>query len=77
GNTPAINEERDLFFQAFMSERFSNYNPELKQALDDSSMNRPAQSVQGSDIQGNYERNSGSIENQYQTEQGHRQKQFD
>ncbi|PSB79798.1 conjugal transfer protein TraG [Photobacterium damselae subsp. damselae] len=77
GNTPAINEERDLFFQAFMSERFSNYNPELKQSWDDSSMNRPAQSVQGSDIQGNYERNSGSIENQYQTEQGHRQKQFD
>ncbi|MGR5312240.1 conjugal transfer mating-pair stabilization protein TraG [Photobacterium damselae] len=73
GNTPAINEERDLFFQAFMSERFSNYNPELKQALDDSSMNRPAQSVQGSNIQGSYEQDSGLIENQYQTEHGGKQ----
>jgi conjugal transfer mating pair stabilization protein TraG len=61
GSNPSIVEERDGLFQAFMAEKYANYNPELKAALDDSSMNRDPQRVQGDDLQQRYQTDSAAL----------------
>ncbi|MGX9459496.1 conjugal transfer mating-pair stabilization protein TraG (plasmid) [Photobacterium damselae subsp. damselae] len=62
GRTPAINEEREAYFEAFMAEKFEHYNPELKQAFDSSSMNQGATAVHGSDLKAQYAKSSASLE---------------
>ncbi|HIF9499455.1 TPA: conjugal transfer mating-pair stabilization protein TraG, partial [Photobacterium damselae] len=62
GRTPAINEEREAYFEAFMAEKFEHYNPELKQAFDNSSMNQGATAVHGSDLKAQYTQNSANLE---------------
>ena len=61
GSNPSIVEERDGLFQAFMAEKYANYNPELKAALDDSSMNRDPQSVNGENLQQRYQADSTAL----------------
>ncbi|HIF9519455.1 TPA: conjugal transfer protein TraG N-terminal domain-containing protein, partial [Photobacterium damselae] len=62
GRTPAINEEREAYFEAFMAEKFEHYNPELKQAFDNSSMDQGATAVHGSDLKAQYAQNSANLE---------------
>ncbi|HIF9371218.1 TPA: conjugal transfer mating-pair stabilization protein TraG [Photobacterium damselae] len=62
GRTPAINEEREAYFEAFMAEKFEHYNPELKQAFDNSSMAQGATAVHGSDLKAQYAQNSANLE---------------
>jgi conjugal transfer mating pair stabilization protein TraG len=61
GSNPSIVEEREGLFQAFMAEKYANYNPELKTALDDSNMNRAPESVQGDDLQQRYQADSAAL----------------
>ena len=61
GSNPSIVEEREGLFQAFMAEKYANYNPELRAALDDSSMNRDPQRVQGDDLQQRYQADSAAL----------------
>jgi conjugal transfer mating pair stabilization protein TraG len=61
GNNPSIVEEREGLFQAFMAEKYANYNPELKAALDDSSMNRDPESVNGENLQQRYQADSTTL----------------
>lgn len=61
GSNPSIVEEREGLFQAFMAEKYANYNPELKAALDDSSMNRDPQSVNGENLQQHYQADSAAL----------------
>ncbi|MCD9524178.1 conjugal transfer mating pair stabilization protein TraG [Photobacterium carnosum] len=61
GSNPSIVEEREGLFQAFMAEKYANYNPELKAALDDSSMNRDPQSVNGENLQQRYQADSAAL----------------
>ena len=61
GSNPSIVEERDGLFQAFMAEKYANYNPDLKAALDDSSMNRDPQSVNDEDLQQHYQADSTAL----------------
>ena len=65
GNTPAINEEREDYFQLFMASKFEHYQPEMKTALDNSQLNRPINALQGDNLQANYQRNSGIIKEEY------------
>ncbi|HIF9186940.1 TPA: conjugal transfer mating-pair stabilization protein TraG, partial [Photobacterium damselae] len=62
GRTPAINEEREAYFEAFMAEKFEHYNPELKQAFDNSNMDQGATAVHGSDLKAQYAQNSANLE---------------
>ncbi|HIF9507387.1 TPA: conjugal transfer mating-pair stabilization protein TraG [Photobacterium damselae] len=62
GRTPAINEEREAYFEAFMAEKFEHYNPELKQAFDNSSMDQRATAIYGSDLKAQYAKNSANLE---------------
>ncbi|PSW88061.1 hypothetical protein C9J52_20575 [Photobacterium iliopiscarium] len=61
GSNPSIVEERDGLFQAFMAEKYANYNPELKTALDDSSMNRAPESINGENLQQRYQADSTAL----------------
>ncbi|KJG15942.1 hypothetical protein UB37_20075, partial [Photobacterium iliopiscarium] len=61
GSNPSIVEERDGLFQAFMAEKYANYDPELKVALDDSSMNRDPESVNGENLQQRYQADSATL----------------
>lgn len=69
GNTPAINEEREAYVQDFFEQKYANYNPELKQALDNSDVGHKAHALKGSDLQQSYQTQSKKIE----TESTHQQ----
>ena len=61
GSNPSIVEEREGLFQAFMAEKYANYNPELKTALDNSSMNRAPESINGENLQQHYQADSAAL----------------
>ncbi|MGR5464890.1 conjugal transfer mating-pair stabilization protein TraG [Photobacterium damselae] len=69
GNTPAINEEREAYVQAFFEQKYANYNPELKQALDDSDVGYKAHALKGSDLQQSYQTQANKIEGQSSQQQ--------
>ncbi|MGR5187327.1 conjugal transfer mating-pair stabilization protein TraG [Photobacterium damselae] len=69
GNTPAINEEREAYVQAFFEQKYANYNPELKQALDDSDVGHKAHPMKGSNLQQSYQTQANKIEGQSSQQQ--------
>ncbi len=65
GNTPAINEEREAYFESFMERKFAHYNPEMKEALNNSEIRQPVIALQGGNLRDHYQRNSAVIEEEY------------
>lgn len=58
GYGETVRDERDALFEGFMAEKFQDYNPQLKTALDGSQVNRPPEAMTGASLEDKY--NSGA-----------------
>ncbi|MGI2799250.1 conjugal transfer mating-pair stabilization protein TraG [Photobacterium damselae] len=64
GTSPSINDERDAYVQSFFEQKYAGYRSDLKDSLDESHIGHQAQAMQGSNLQGLYQDQSGKIENE-------------
>ncbi len=69
GNTPAINDEREAYVQAFFEQKYAHYNSGLKQALDDSEIGHQPEAMKGVDLQGQYQTQSQKIKGESHQQQ--------